>query len=184
MLKVSSRHILRKFYLIYHTIGYDKRGGDSKMDSVLGITYSVLKDKKRPKLDFLSALIKPFAFDLKSSDPEDIDINYLKYLAENIFTLDLGNTEEVLHIVYAMDRMLMTLGADLLSYIHFLKKQGIIMPVTDEAPTNEQEELDRDFVVASKIAIALCILMYVKNLLVELYDIPDEYVYGCFKSYL
>lgn len=152
------------------------------MDSVLGLTYSVLKDIKRAKLDFLGALVKPFAFDLKSSDPEDIDINYLKYLAENMFTLDLGNTEEVLHIVYIMDRTLMTLGADLLSYIQFLKKQGIVTSVTSEERIDEQGELDRDFVVASKIAIALCILLYVKNLLVELYDIPDEYAYfslGC-----
>ncbi|KAG2212612.1 hypothetical protein INT47_000588 [Mucor saturninus] len=154
--------------------GYGKRGGDSKVDPVLGLTYSVLKDKKRPKLDFLGALVKPFAFDLKSSDPEDVDINYLKYLAENTFTLDLGNTEEVLHVVYVMDRILMTLGADLLSYIHFLKKQGIVTSVTGDEQIHEDEELDRDFLVATKIAIALCILMYVKNLLVELYDIPDD----------
>lgn len=147
------------------------------MDPVLGLTYSVLKDKKRPRFDFLSALVKPFAFDLKSSNPEDIDINYLKYLADNTITLDLCTTEEVLHIVYIMDRTLMTLGADLLSYVHFLKKQGIVSSVNGDELVDEQEELDRDFVVASKISIALCIILYVKNLLVELYDIPDEYVY-------
>lgn len=154
--------------------GYGKRGGDAKVDPVLGLTFSVLKDKKRPKFDFLGALVKPFNFDLKNSDPEDIDINYLKYLAENAITLDLSTTDEVLNMVYYMDRTLMTLGADLLSYIQFLKKQGILKRIDDNESESDQDELDQDFILASKTSIALCILMYVKNLLVELYDIPDD----------
>ncbi|KAI8082026.1 sister chromatid cohesion C-terminus-domain-containing protein [Thamnidium elegans] len=157
-----------------HVQGYGKRGGDSKVDPVLGLTFSVLKDKKRPRFDFFSALIKPFALDLKSSSSDDIDINYLKYLAENTITLDLCTTEEVLYIVYYMDRTLMTVGADLLSYVSYLKKQGILKPVTDDETVDDQDELDHDFIVASKMSVALCILMYVKNLLVELYDIPDD----------
>lgn len=86
-------------------------------------------------------------------------------------TLNLSTTEEVLFMVYYMDRTLMTVGADLLSYVHFLKKQGILEPIKED---EADKDMDRDFIVASKISVALCILMYVKNLLVELYDIPDE----------
>ncbi|KAI9481206.1 MAG: sister chromatid cohesion C-terminus-domain-containing protein [Benjaminiella poitrasii] len=135
--------------------GYDKRGGDTKVDAVLGVTYSVLKEKRKPKMDFLTALVKPFEFDLKSTTSDEVDINYLRYLSENITTLNLANTEEVLHM-----------------YIHFLKKQEIIS--TDPESAAEGTELDPDFIVASKLAIAMCILLYMKNLLVELYDIPDE----------
>lgn len=151
------------------------------MDPVLGLAYSVLKDKKKAKFDFLGALVKPFAFDLKTSNPEDIDIDYLRYLAENIIMLDLCNTEEVLHVVYIMDRNFITLGADLLSYVRFLKKQGVVVPLnaddevaTDKRADNNQDTLDHDLIVASKLSVALCILLYVKKLLVELYDIPDE----------
>lgn len=81
-------------------------------------------------------------------------------------------------MVYHMDRILMTLGADLLSYVHFLKKQNAIDILTsDEDDFDEssvEDELDRDLLVASKLSLAMCILLYVKNLLVELYDIPDE----------
>ncbi|KAI7900013.1 sister chromatid cohesion C-terminus-domain-containing protein [Cokeromyces recurvatus] len=155
--------------------GYGKRGGDAKVDSVLGITYSVLKEKRKPKMDFLSALVKPFEFDLKNTTSDEIDIGYLRYLAENILTLDLANTEEVLHMVYIMDRILMTLGADLLQYVHFLKKQGVVSSAPETfIQENEDNEIDSDFTVASKLAIAMCILLYIKNLLVELYDIPDE----------
>jgi cohesin loading factor subunit SCC2 len=141
------------------------------VDPVLGVTFSVLRDKKKPKLDFLTGLVKPFEFDLKNTTADDVDINYLKYLAENIITLDLCTTEEVLCMIYVMDRTLMTLGADLLSYVHFLKRQDIISVKED---TEHDKEMDSDLVVASKLALAMCILLYVKNLLVELYDIPDE----------
>ncbi|KAK4509350.1 uncharacterized protein ATC70_007701 [Mucor velutinosus] len=155
--------------------GYGKRGGDAKMDAVLGVTFSVMKDKKKARFDFFSALVKPFSFDLKTTTADEIDIDYLKYLAENAISLDLSTTEEVLHMVYTMDRILMTLGADLLSYVHFLKKQGIVATVED-AFTDEEDEkdMDDDFSLAAKLALALCILMYMKNLLVELYDIPDD----------
>lgn len=148
------------------------------MDAVLGVTFSVMKDKKKARFDLFSALIKPFSFDLKTTTADEIDIDYLKYLAENAISLDLSTTEEVLHTVYIMDRILMTLGADLLAYVHFLKKQGIVATTTtiDEASTDddEEEDIDNDFTLAAKLALALCILMYMKNLLVELYDIPDE----------
>jgi hypothetical protein len=70
----------------------------------------------------------------------------------------------------------MTVGADLLSYVHFLKKQGIVSPKIESSNDDleEDKEMDSDFTVASKLALAMCILLYVKNLLVELYDIPDE----------
>lgn len=146
------------------------------MDPVLGVTYSVLKEKRKPKLDFLTGLVKPFGFDLKNTTPDDVDIGYLKYLAENIITLELGTTEEVLCMVYVMNRTLMTLGADLLSYVHFLKRQGAVSLTIKslEEETDDDKEMDSDMTVASKLALTLCILLYVKKLLVELYDIPDE----------
>lgn len=154
------------------------------MDAVLDVTFSVLKDKKRARFDLLSALVKPFSFDLKTTLAEEIDIDYLKYLAENAVSLDLSTTEDVLHMVYIMDRTLMTLGADLLSYVHFLKKQGIVTTQNaasdsdqeEEEQREDEKEMDNDFTVAAKLALVMCILMYMKNLLVELYDIPDEYV--------
>ncbi|KAL9552609.1 hypothetical protein MBANPS3_003692 [Mucor bainieri] len=160
--------------------GYGKRGGDAKMDAVLGVTFSVMKDKKKARFDLFSVLVKPFGFDLKTTTSDEIDIDYLKYLAENAISLDLSTTEEVLHMVYIMDRILMTLGADLLAYVHFLKKQGIVVAALGEEASAEDEEdndegeIDSDFTLAAKLALALCILMYTKNLLVELYDIPDD----------
>ncbi|KAI8375292.1 sister chromatid cohesion C-terminus-domain-containing protein [Choanephora cucurbitarum] len=155
--------------------GYTSRSGeaDAKIEPLLGLTFSILKEKKKIKFDFLLSLIKPFDFDMKSTANEDIQLDYLKYLGENMMALDLATSDEVLHMVYVMDRILMTLGADLLSYVHYLKKQGIIQPV-DFDDDELTEDPDLDLMVAAKLCVAMCILIRVKILLVEVYDIPDE----------
>lgn len=107
---------------------------------------------------------------MKTTSPDDVDLGYLKYLAENIIHLTLSTTDDVLSMVFIIDRISMTLGTDLLSHVQFLKKQGLI----DIEQDDNDDEMSEDHVVASKIAIALYILLQVKNLLVEIYDIPDE----------
>ncbi|EPB92937.1 hypothetical protein HMPREF1544_00011 [Mucor circinelloides 1006PhL] len=171
---ISTSYQYQKILYGSQVQGYGKRGGDAKMEAMLGVTFSVMKDKKKARFDFFSALVKPFSFDLKTTTADEIDIDYLKYLAENAISLDLSTTEEVLHMVYIMDRILMTLGADLLSYIHFLKKQGVAATIDGASADGDEDSMDNDFTLAAKLALALCILMYMKNLLVELYDIPDE----------
>lgn len=146
-------------------LGYGKRGGDSRTESVLALTYTVLKDKTKAKFDFIYALIRPFMFDLKTTAPEEIELDYLKYLAENLMVFDFCTTDELLFVVYHIDRLIMTLGTDLLSFIQFLRKQGKL---------GEEDEMDHDLLMASKLSLVLCMLMLLKKLLIELYDIPDE----------
>ncbi|KAG1455139.1 hypothetical protein G6F55_007238 [Rhizopus delemar] len=159
--------------------GYGKRGGDSKVESVLSLTYSFLKGHKKIKFDFFQALVRPFTFELKLTSPEDVDIAYLKYLAENIMMMDYSTTSEVLFVVFHIDKLLTSLGADLLSFVQSLKKQGRIVE-SDECMIDDEDShengLEEEITVASKLSIALCMMMLLKKLLIELYDIPDEEV--------
>ncbi|KAI8890824.1 hypothetical protein K501DRAFT_319711, partial [Backusella circina FSU 941] len=157
--------------------GYGRRGGDSKTEALLGLAYSILKEKKKSKFIFYKSLVKPFSFDFKSATPEEVDLSYLKFLAENILTLDFASTGEVLSVVHSMNRAIVTNGDDLLSYIEYLKKQGVIK----EAETIDEDEdiesintIDNDFILATKSAMSMIMLIHVKDMLVELYDIPDD----------
>lgn len=147
------------------------------MESVLSLTYSFLKGHKKIKFDFFQALVRPFTFELKLTSPEDVDIAYLKYLAENIMMMDYSTTSEVLFVVFHIDKLLTSLGADLLSFVQSLKKQGRIVEsdecMIDDEDSNENG-LEEEITVASKLSIALCMMMLLKKLLIELYDIPDE----------
>ncbi|KAI8363943.1 sister chromatid cohesion C-terminus-domain-containing protein [Blakeslea trispora] len=158
--------------------GYLSRNGEAgaKIEPLLGLTFSILKKKKKAKFDFLLSLIKPFDFDLKNTSNEDIRLDYLKYLGENMMALNLARSDEVLHMVYVMDRILMTLGADLLCYVHSLKKKGIIQPIDpgEEEVNQPPKEPDRDLMIASKLCVAMFILIRVKILLLEVYGILDD----------
>ncbi|RCI03673.1 Sister chromatid cohesion protein 2, partial [Rhizopus stolonifer] len=155
--------------------GYGKRGGDAKIEAVLSLSYSILKEHKKSRFDFFYALIKPFLFELKLTNPEDIDITFLKYLAENMMMLDFATTNEVLFLVYHIDRLLMTLGADLLSFVQFLKKQGKMGEPEDMSEEDiDISMMEEDVITSSKLSIVLCMIMLLKKLLIELYDIPDQ----------
>lgn len=134
-----------------------------------------MKEHKKSRFDFFYALIKPFLFELKLTNPEDIDITFLKYLAENMMMLDFATTNEVLFLVYHIDRLLMTLGADLLSFVQFLKKQGKMGEPEDMSEEDiDISMMEEDVITSSKLSIVLCMIMLLKKLLIELYDIPDQ----------
>ncbi|KAI9243867.1 sister chromatid cohesion C-terminus-domain-containing protein [Sporodiniella umbellata] len=154
------------------TKGFGKRGGDFKIESVLSLTYSILKEHKKTRFDFFLALLRPFSFELKTTTADEIDLLFLTYLAENLMRLEFTTTNEVLFVVYHMDRLLTSLGADLLSHVQLLKKQGRITEVMSEK--DDSNLIEDDLMVTYKLSIALSIIMLLKKLLIELYDIPDQ----------
>lgn len=60
--------------------GYGKRGGDAKMDALLGLTYTVIKQVAKPKLDFISALVRPFRFEVKDMAETEVSSSYMNAL--------------------------------------------------------------------------------------------------------
>lgn len=66
---------------------------------------------------------------------------------------------------------MMTLGADLLAYIQFLRKEG---PLPTDADDFNDDTLDADCVTTTKSAIALVLLLNVREKLMELYDLSEE----------
>ncbi|KAG1451105.1 hypothetical protein G6F56_008170 [Rhizopus delemar] len=89
--------------------------------------------------------------------------------------LDFATTNEVLFLVYHIDRLLMTLGADLLSFVQFLKKQGKMGEPEDMSEEDiDISMMEEDVITSSKLSIVLCMIMLLKKLLIELYDIPDQ----------
>ncbi|KAI8340910.1 sister chromatid cohesion C-terminus-domain-containing protein [Chlamydoabsidia padenii] len=164
--------------------GYGKRGGDDTEDALLGITYSLLKEKKDARADFLLNLVKPFHIDLKSAQatPNDfVELEFLTFLADNLLTLPFSTSDEILCILHAMERILLTSGGDLLTLVQHLKKEGIVSILSymdDDDEDNDDNDgtitEDQDSVVAAKTAIVLVILMRTRKALKDLYDIDDQ----------
>ncbi|KAI9255612.1 sister chromatid cohesion C-terminus-domain-containing protein [Phascolomyces articulosus] len=140
--------------------GFRMGGGDTKFDALFSLSFSIIKQKKKPKMDFLVALLKPFKFDLKDTITDEIDVYYLRFLADNIITLDLTQSDEVLLLLYHISRIQATSCADLVAYIQFMKKNRSGNDTIDHA--------------AVKSAIAMFILLRIKASLKDLYGISDS----------
>ncbi|OAD68960.1 hypothetical protein PHYBLDRAFT_172796 [Phycomyces blakesleeanus NRRL 1555(-)] len=160
--------------------GYGKRGSDAKVDSLFALPFSVFRQKKKIKLDFLCALVKPFDFDMKVTKEEEVNVEFLKFLAESIITLDFSMLEEILCVLNGMDRILMTVGADLLSSIQIFRKKGLLSKPNDmnefgRVPSGHNNvSMDPAYAMTAKTAIAMSILLYVRELLMDVYSISND----------
>lgn len=56
--------------------GYGKRGGDAKVDALLGLTYTVIKQVAKSKLDFITALVRPFRFEVRDMTETEVRFIY------------------------------------------------------------------------------------------------------------
>lgn len=169
------RLFCKKSIANHFLLGYGRRGGDSKTEALLELAHSIIKQKTKSKFVFYKSLVKPFYFDLKSTTSDEIDLSYLKFLSENILTLDFLAAREVLTVLYHIHRAIVMNGDDVLSNIEFLKNAGTIKEMEDESTMDDIEStVDEDFLMATKSAMSIIMLVHLKDVLVEVYDIPDE----------
>ncbi|KAF7724384.1 Sister chromatid cohesion protein 2 [Apophysomyces ossiformis] len=159
-----------------HLKGYGL-GKDTKTDALLGPTYDILKSKKKIKLHFLETLVKPFEFDLKTTKVDELDIHFFRFIADNMLTLEFTSSEEVLCVLYLINRVQMSTGADVLSYLQFLEERGIIGTMdldSEENGENDTNVVDSDYETAAKASAALYILLYAKSTLMDIYNIHER----------
>ncbi|KAG0172225.1 Sister chromatid cohesion protein 2 [Apophysomyces sp. BC1015] len=150
---------------------------DTKTDALFGLTYDILKPKKKVKLNFLETLVKPFAFDLKAVKADELDIRFFCFMADNMLTLELTSSEEVLCILSLIDRVQMTVGTDVLSYLQYLEKRGVIgtMELDSEDKVEDDTDcMDPDYTTAAKASAALYILLYVRCNMMNMYNISER----------
>ncbi|KAI8093004.1 sister chromatid cohesion C-terminus-domain-containing protein [Halteromyces radiatus] len=176
----------------YNVKGYGRRTGENNSeDALLAVTYGVLKEKKNARMDFLNNMVKPFNIDMKEAKQSDIlDINYLKFLADNLLTLPLTTSDELLFVLHCMDRIIVTAGGYTLSLVQQFKKEGVISTLSymDDDDDDDDNGLDQDYAITAKAAIAMNILILTKDKLVSLYNIDEQQIqsyvlYGKNKSY-
>lgn len=108
--------------------------------------------------------------------PDDfVEMDYLTFLADNLLALPLSTSDEVLCVLHAMDRILLTTGGDLLPLIQHLKSEGVVSVFSYmDDDDDDSEDMDQGAIVAAKTAIGLVILMRTKEALKALYDIDDQ----------
>ncbi|CAO3591554.1 unnamed protein product [Absidia cylindrospora] len=184
---LKSAYDYQKLLCGTHIKGFGKRGGDEVEEALLGVTYSVLKEKKNARIEFLLNLVKPFNIDIKHSTtmPHDfVEMDYLTFLADNLLTLPLSTSDELYCVLHAMDRILITAGGALLPLVQHYRKEGVVSVLSymddDDDGDDEDDDsgLDQEYMTTAKCAITMMILIRTKEALKALYNIDDQEIQG------
>ncbi|GJE95924.1 sister chromatid cohesion protein-like protein [Phanerochaete sordida] len=141
--------------------------------------YSLVRDKRATRQDFLRALVKVFDVELVKSTQDDID--FVRYMAENFASFEYKTQEEVLTVLKYLTSILSTSGMQLveaLSPAHLLKQlhepsQPEAQVESSAPPAFTSEEFaERLPLVRSSVIIA--IIMMLKAHLKTLYGISED----------
>ncbi|CAG8468626.1 1853_t:CDS:10 [Ambispora gerdemannii] len=102
--------------------------GQQQPEALLNPMYSLLKEKRQRRNDFLTTLVRTFDFDLKRTDESKVDVHFCKFVTENLATIDYKTIEEVLQVIYSINRVLSVVG---ISIHHSLQNDGTDEIITD-----------------------------------------------------
>ncbi|KAI6114285.1 sister chromatid cohesion C-terminus-domain-containing protein [Pisolithus sp. B1] len=140
--------------------------------------YSLVREKRTPRQDFLKALVKSFDIppSLKSTQS---DIDFVRYMAENFAMLDYKTQEEVLTVIKHLTSILSTSGMqviDVVSPSHLLTQLHEPQPQSHpDGPVTlmslDTAGLDIDVM---RTSVIIGIVMLLKTYLKTLYGLSEE----------
>ncbi|CAI2165749.1 3087_t:CDS:10 [Funneliformis geosporum] len=124
-------------------VGYAVRNDEGYPEALLNPMYSLLKEKRQRRNDFLISIVRTFDFDLIQYDDSMVDVGFCKFIAENLATIDYKSLEEVLHVIYCINRVLSVVAISILHSIqHNAKALNINVNVFDQNKFSQELILD------------------------------------------
>ncbi|KAG8214779.1 hypothetical protein J3R82DRAFT_9915 [Butyriboletus roseoflavus] len=144
--------------------------------------YSLVREKRAPRQDFLKALVKSFEIPTALKSSQD-DVDFSRYMAENFATLDYKTQEEILTVIKHLTSILSTSGmqlievvspSNLLAQLHEPQQQYIPdgTHVVNPAP---QPSLEPNLTIdVMRTSIIICVVMLLKSHLKGLYGLSEE----------
>ncbi|KAF9156205.1 Sister chromatid cohesion protein 2 [Linnemannia schmuckeri] len=94
--------------------------------------YNLVSDKRQPRNTLLSGLVKVLEVDLTSSNVE-IDGNYARFIAENLAYLDYKTMEEVLLVIFHLNRIIAGSGMTLLHSLTEMSSRSRVSASDDDS---------------------------------------------------
>lgn len=83
--------------------------------SLAGAFYSDIKTKKRTRVKYLKTLVNHLDRDSQSKEyTTPIEVDFARFVVENLLYLDYGVIEEVFTVIHAIDRIMSSSGVSLL----------------------------------------------------------------------
>ncbi|KZW01563.1 hypothetical protein EXIGLDRAFT_738517 [Exidia glandulosa HHB12029] len=139
--------------------------------------YSLMREKRTSRQDFLKAIVRVFDLDVSSAASTQDDIDFARYVAENMATLDYKTQEEVLTIIRHLTSVLSVSGtalvelispSNLLRQLHSDGADGGMD--VDAVPGRSTEEL----LSLARNSVRMGVILLLKAHLKSLYSISEE----------
>ncbi|RUS31049.1 sister chromatid cohesion C-terminus-domain-containing protein [Jimgerdemannia flammicorona] len=97
--------------------GYAIRTSESKPEALLNTMYILMRDKRQKRNDFLLQILKTFEFQFKKGSRENVDLDFQRFIADNVATFDYKYLDEVLYGIYVIHRVMSVTGMNLHAFL-------------------------------------------------------------------
>ncbi|KAG5653655.1 hypothetical protein H0H81_011615 [Sphagnurus paluster] len=150
--------------------------------------YSLVREKRAPRQDFLKALVKVFQ-DTSTNNATQDDVDFTRYMAENFASFDYKTQEEVITVIKYLTTVLSTTGMQLLETVspsHLLShlrapSQQVPAPTSEKAMEGVMETAAqplpdlREKIPLMRNSTIIAMVMLLKAHLKTLYSLSEEY---------
>lgn len=134
--------------------------------------YSLVREKRAPRQDFLRALLKTFDVDASTGFTQD-DVDFVRYMAENFASFDYKTQEEVLTVTKALTSVLSTTGMQL---VESLSPSHLLSQLHDDVMSTDQAGNGLEQLPMIRCSVIIGMVMLLKAHLKWLYGLSEECV--------
>jgi len=146
--------------------------------------YSLVREKRPARQDFLKALTKVFEESPSRKVSQD-DVDFMRYMAENFSAFDYKTQEEVITVIKYLTTVLSTTGMQLLEVIspsHLLTQIQQSLPDTASPPSSVETTIEananlpnlEEKIFSMRSSVIIAMVMLLKGYLKTLYSLSEE----------
>ncbi|KAG8885372.1 Sister chromatid cohesion protein 2 [Tulasnella sp. 332] len=138
--------------------------------ALLHCWYSLVREKRPTRQDFLKALLKSFDLDATDVQSTQANVGFVRYMAENLSALDYKTQEEVLTVIKHLTSVLSVVGMHISAVWHARGTEAT-PEGSQTQPHQPENQVEIPFARASVI---ICILLLLKAYLKDLYGLSED----------
>lgn len=112
--------------------------------------YSIVREKRPKRNEFLMNMVKSFDLELTVGNEASLDLDFCKFVAENLASLDYKTQEEVLHIIFYINRVLSVTAETISRYVQEHE---------DEDESVDVNEAERYLMAKASVSMSILILL-------------------------
>ncbi|KAG9101090.1 Sister chromatid cohesion protein 2 [Ceratobasidium sp. 370] len=136
--------------------------------------YSLVREKRQPKLDFLKSFLRAFDVDVAVLSCSQDHLDLVRYIAENVSSFDYKTQEEILTVIRHLTHVLSVAGMHIVEILSQEQRareaSGTAMEVDGAATTpTSSNRLSR-----ARVSTTISIILVLKAHLKHLYGITEE----------